>query len=181
MNMILLSIVIGEIAFWVFLFAGLLFRYVFKMKKLSTIFLLLTPLIDIFVLSATLIDLSRGAPAHFVHGLSAAYIGFTLIYGKRTIQWADRWAAYRWGAGNRPLKKKLVGKDELEHQWHEFKRFCSCMMIINVIISMFYFFVPPKQTFWFTYWIINNVGLIFIWLFVGPIWSKVKHNGKSST
>lgn len=169
MNYIFLAIIIGEIAFWVFLLAGLLLRYKWGVKNVSLIFLALTPIIDVFILVFTFIDLYNGTKPHFFHGMSAAYIGFSLIYGPGTIRRVDKWAAYKWSNGTRPVKTILKGNAEIKYQWKQFYRFVICMAIVSGLISLAFLIVPFKETFWFIYWLINNIGLVFIWLLVGPI------------
>lgn len=180
MNIIFLAIIVGEIAFWIFLLLGLLLRYKWGYKQISLVLLASTPIIDLFLLFFTLIDLSNGVKPHFFHGLSAAYIGFSIMYGHRTIRWADNWASYKWSAGNRPVKKKLYGKEDISYQWKEFFRFTICIIIISTLIALAFLIVPFEDTFWLIYWLINNVGMVIIWLLIGPIRSITKNKPKSS-
>ncbi|UZW64945.1 hypothetical protein OC195_11740 [Priestia flexa] len=83
MNPIFLAIILGEVAFWMFLALGLLCRYVWKKEKLSLVLLAATPLIDLFLLGVTFIDLSTGTKPTFFHGLSAAYIAFSIVYSTK--------------------------------------------------------------------------------------------------
>ncbi|WP_019424368.1 hypothetical protein [Paenibacillus sp. OSY-SE] len=169
MNLIFLAIIIGEIAFWIFLVSGLLLRYVWGLNKLSIILLASTPLIDIFLLIITFIDLSNGTKPHFFHGLSATYIGFSITYGHKTIKWADQWAAYKWASGERPEKKKLHGKEKVKYQWREFSRFFVCAVIILTLVGIAFFIVPFEDTFWLIYWVVNIIGTVIIWLVFGPV------------
>jgi hypothetical protein len=57
---------------------------------LSNAVLLCVPLIDVVLLAATVISVRRGAEPDIWHGLSAAYLGLTVVYGHSTIRWADR-------------------------------------------------------------------------------------------
>jgi len=70
-----------EIAFWIFILAGLTARYIFKMKRTSAVLLILTPVTDLFLLTATVIDLKNGTPASAMHGLAAIYLGVSIVYG----------------------------------------------------------------------------------------------------
>ena len=58
--MLLLLIIICEIAFWLFLLGGLAARYLFHARRLSTLLLAGSPLIDGLLLVATTIDLKSG-------------------------------------------------------------------------------------------------------------------------
>ena len=82
-------IIAAEVAFWIVIIAGLFSRYVLKFKKVSILFFLLTPLIDLGLIVLTVIDLRNGATATTAHGLSVIYIGVSIAYGKTMIAWAD--------------------------------------------------------------------------------------------
>lgn len=82
-------IIAAEILFWVAILAGLFSRYVLKQKKLSYLFFLLTPLIDLALIALTVVDLQSGAVATIAHGISVIYIGVSIAYGKTMIAWAD--------------------------------------------------------------------------------------------
>ncbi|SDD02085.1 hypothetical protein SAMN05421663_10610 [Terribacillus halophilus] len=117
MNAIIILIILCEIGFWIFIAAGLIARYVFKLPKVGLILLSATPLIDLVLLAATSFDLARGATATIAHAIAAVYIGVSLAYGKSMIRWADqRFAYYIIKQGEKP--KKLYGK---EHALKEVK------------------------------------------------------------
>ncbi|TYP69394.1 hypothetical protein [Paenibacillus methanolicus] len=105
------AIIIGcEIAFWVFVLAGLLCRYVLKAKKLGAALLLATPLIDVALLMVTVLDLRDGAVASTVHGIAAIYIGVSLVYGHSMIRWADVRFAHRFAGGPAPERPPAHGQ-----------------------------------------------------------------------
>ncbi|MGK0699646.1 hypothetical protein ACR3I8_08840 [Priestia flexa] len=147
MNPIFLAIILGEVAFWMFLSLGLLSRYVWKKEKLSLILLAATPLIDLFLLGVTFMDLSNGTKPTFFHGLSAAYIAFSIVYGHQTIKWADQWANYRWNNGTLPEKITLVGEVRKQEQWRSFYRFCKCSFIMLILIGSAFLSFPFKMLF----------------------------------
>ncbi|WP_210610469.1 hypothetical protein [Priestia flexa] len=169
MNPIFLAIILGEVAFWVFLSLGLLSRYVWKKEKLSLILLAATPLIDLFLLGVTFMDLSNGTKPTFFHGLSAAYIAFSIVYGHQTIKWADQWANYRWNNGTLPEKITLVGEVRKQEQWRSFYRFCKCSFIMLILIGAAFFIVPFQDAFWLIYWLVAIISSIFIWFIMGPL------------
>lgn len=93
--MILVFIIGCEIAFWLFLIAGLLARYVLHAKHLSAVLLICSPIIDALLLIATAIDLKNGSTPTFAHGLAAIYIGIAVAFGKQLVAATDRRFA-RW-------------------------------------------------------------------------------------
>lgn len=115
-------IVACEIGFWIFVLAGLFFRYILKKTKIGTILLICTPIVDLILLIATVIDLMNGAIATSVHGIAAIYIGVSIVYGHQMIQWADRQFAYRFAAGEKPINKKTYGKEHARNErlgWYQ--------------------------------------------------------------
>lgn len=101
----MLAIIIGcEIAFWVVLAAGIGARYLLKRPRLGLVLLACVPMIDLVLLLVTVLHLRAGATAEWAHGLAALYLGFSVVYGHMMIKWADRWAAYWWADGPKPLK-----------------------------------------------------------------------------
>ncbi|MFP7255773.1 hypothetical protein SFC02_15865 [Terribacillus goriensis] len=115
MNSIIVLIILCEVGFWVFIAAGLIARYVFKLPKFGMILLGATPLIDLILLLATGFDLARGATATVAHAIAAIYIGISLAYGKSMIRWADqRFAYYITKQGEKP--KKLYGKEHAKKE-----------------------------------------------------------------
>lgn len=104
-----LLIVGCEIAFWVFVLAGLTCRYILGHKKLGAYLLYCTPLIDLVLIAAAVADLRNGAEATFAHSLSAIYIGVSIACGHRMIKWADERFAHRFAAGAKPVPRPRYG------------------------------------------------------------------------
>ncbi|MNH94495.1 hypothetical protein D3C87_474320 [compost metagenome] len=100
-----------EIAFWVFVLAGLSTRYLLKNKRLGGLLLLGTPITDLVLLAATAIDLKQGADATIYHGIAAIYLGATIAFGHSMIKWADQQFAYRFAGGQKPKKKAKGGTE----------------------------------------------------------------------
>lgn len=67
-------IIACEIGFWLFVAAGIVVRYLFGKKKASMILLICTPVTDLVLLLATVVDLRNGAVASTMHGLAAVYM-----------------------------------------------------------------------------------------------------------
>lgn len=109
--MIAWLIIACEIGFWIFVLAGLIARYVFKQKKLGAFLLIGTPIVDLVLLLATVVDLKNGAEAAAVHGIAAIYIAVSVVYGHHMIKWADKQFAFRFANGEKPVKRKKYGKE----------------------------------------------------------------------
>ncbi|MGK5632992.1 hypothetical protein ACSNOD_31740, partial [Streptomyces sp. URMC 123] len=90
-------ILICEALFWVLLVAGLAARYAAGWRRVGAALLLGVPLLDVVLLVATVISVRGGAEPNVWHGLSAVYLGLTVVFGKDTIRWADRRFAHRFG------------------------------------------------------------------------------------
>lgn len=121
-NPILWAIIAVELAFWLTLAAGLATRYLRRKPQASRIILLCVPLLDLVLIALTTIDLSRGAEPDSVHALACVYLGFTIGFGHATIAWADRWFAYRFAGGPRPLKPPRSGPEYVRRMWAEWRR-----------------------------------------------------------
>lgn len=111
----MLGLIIGcEIAFWIFVLAGLACRYVWGRKRLGAALLICSPVVDVILLAATVIDLQGGAEARLSHGLAAVYIGASIAFGGPMIRWADVRFAYWTRGGARPQKR--YGEEHARHE-----------------------------------------------------------------
>jgi len=118
---VLLALIVAcEIGFWVILGAGLATRYLLRWTRVSTALLVCVPLVDLVLLVATVIDLSRGATAGFAHGLAAAYIGFSVAFGPSMVRWADQRFAHRFAGGPPPWRPPKHGWARTRYEWREF-------------------------------------------------------------
>jgi hypothetical protein len=114
---VLLWVILGcEVAFWVLLAAGLGARYFLKARRLSTVLLVSVPLIDVALLIFSVVDMRNGATASFRHGLAAAYIAYSVMFGHRTIRWADQRFAHRFAGGPPPWKPPKVGQPRVRYE-----------------------------------------------------------------
>jgi hypothetical protein len=138
-------IIVCEIAFWLFVLAGLVTRYILKMKPLGGLLLLCTPLIDLILIFATIIDLRDGDKASVVHGLAAVYIGVTIAYGKRMIQWADERFAYWFAKGDKPTSKPKYGTEHAKYERQGWYRSLLGWTIGNALIFMIIFLVNDHE------------------------------------
>lgn len=129
------AFIIGcEIGFWVFVLAGLVCRYIFRLKKLGKVLLYSTPLIDLALVIATVYDLRGGAEATFAHSLAAVYIGVSIAFGHRMISWADERFAHRFANGPEPAGKPKSGKAHARYERIGWLRHLLAFLIGAVIL-----------------------------------------------
>ncbi|MFC0627020.1 hypothetical protein [Kribbella deserti] len=114
--MLLAIIAACEVGFWVLLATGLAVRYALRMPRLGLVLLAGVPLVDVVMLVASVIDLQRGGEPSFKHSLAAIFIGVSVAFGHQSIKWADRWAAYRFASGPRPVKPPKRGPERARRE-----------------------------------------------------------------
>ncbi|NUP83169.1 MAG: hypothetical protein HOV96_37125 [Nonomuraea sp.] len=114
----IVAILIGcEIGFWLLLALGLASRYLWNLRKLSTALLLCVPLLDVVLLVAAVVDMRGGATADLRHGLAAAYLAYSIVFGHRTIRWADARFHHRFAGGPPPWKPPAGGMARARYEW----------------------------------------------------------------
>ncbi|PLT31628.1 2TM domain-containing protein [Peribacillus deserti] len=123
-----------EVGFWVLVITGLISRYLFQKKQLGAFFLLCTPVIDLLLLAAVVIDLRNGSSATFFHGVAAYYIGMTIAFGKGMVDWADRQFAYRFSNGSTPAKRSVYGAEHARRERRGWLRHLFGWVIGNAIL-----------------------------------------------
>jgi len=176
---ILLVLILGcEIAFWVVLLLGLVARYLFGWWRAGLYFLYSTPVIDLVLLVATVVDLRNGSEATFFHGLAAAYIGFSLAFGRRAIDWADAHFAHRFAGGPRPVKAPPQGWGNLLYELKLWGRALAACGITFVLHRLMILLVgSPDNGVALYAWDGILQGLVFFWFVFGPAWSVVFDRG----
>ncbi len=166
----------GEIGFWVFIAAGLVARYLLRLRRTGAVLLAATPAIDLAVLVATMVDLAGGGTATGVHGLAAVYLGFSVAFGPRMIRWADAKFAQRFAGGPPPPKPPKYGRAKVRYEWQEWGRCVLGAGIAAAVLLVLIFVVgSPAQT--TELWSISGVGwlprlgmITAIWFATGPLW-----------
>lgn len=159
--MIVQSIVVCEVLFWVFLGAGLVARYLLRRPALGAALLVGAPLVDVVLLVATTVDLRGGAVASSSHGLAAAYIGFSVAFGHSIIRWADTRFAHRFAGGPAPVQPPRHGMARAAREWREFGKAvvgwgiaCGLLLVAIVMVD------DPSRTESLSNWIRTlSVGL----------------------
>ncbi|MGW3009275.1 hypothetical protein ACWC9R_10600 [Streptomyces sp. NPDC001219] len=108
-------------------------------RGLGGALLLCVPLLDIILLAATVISVREGAGPSIWHGLSAAYLGLTVVYGHRTLRWADAKFAHRYGGVAKPERPKLYGRQAIANAWRSWFTFLfayvlSAALLIGLVV-----------------------------------------------
>ncbi|MCP3821633.1 hypothetical protein NLX86_27135 [Streptomyces sp. A3M-1-3] len=134
-------IIACDVVFWVLLVAGLAVRYKAGRRRLGGALLLCVPLLDVVLLAATVVSLRDGAEVDVWHGLSAAYLGFTVAFGHQTIQWADEKAGHRFGGAPRVKKPALYGRARIVQEWRSWLRFLLAYAVSCVLLFAMVWFV----------------------------------------
>jgi hypothetical protein len=168
---ILGAIAACEVAFWVFLFAGLAVRYALRRRRLSTILLLGSPLADLGLLGLSAVDLARGATATEAHALAAAYISFTVVFGHSVIRWADARFAHRFAGGPAPVKVPRRGPERVRHEWREWGKAVLACALASGLIGLGVLLVDnPDRSQALVGFEAHLGAVLVIWFAVGPLW-----------
>jgi len=170
-NFILLFIIGCEIAFWVVLFMALIVRYVLDLKKLSVVLLVSVPLIDVVLLAATTVDLSRGVAATFAHGLAAAYVGFSVAFGGVSIGWADSWFAHQFSDGAPPASAPTHGWKLIRHEFIWWLRCVLAVAVTQFLVFLAIAYIDdPQKSEELKLWFKLPLITVVLWFIFGPLW-----------
>ncbi|WP_225215235.1 hypothetical protein [Cellulomonas avistercoris] len=160
-----------EVAFWVFLAAAVVARYVFRRRRLSTVLLLCEPLIEVVLLVATVTDLLRGAEATWTHGLAALYLGFTVAFGRYTVHKVDGWVAWRFFDGPRPPRVPSGGRAKVVHEWRLWLRVVLAWVVAIAVLGVLLLIADdPAQREVLLGWAGRATLVMGIWFVAGPVW-----------
>jgi hypothetical protein len=177
--MMVAFIVGAEIAFWVVLGLGLVFRYLIKMRRTGLALLVTVPLIDVALLVATAIDLHRGAEPQSGHGLAAAYLGFSVAFGHSMLRWADQRFAHRFAGGPPPWKPPKGGWARVRYEWTSFGLALVAVAISCAILGAMYLYVGADRGPVLLAWMGRLGTVLVFWLIFGPLWQTI-FPGKSA-
>jgi hypothetical protein len=159
MNFIVWSIIACEIAFWVVIGLGLIARYMLRKNKLSLVLLSLTPVIDLYLLIASGIDMYHGATATLAHAVAAIYIGVSIAFGKSMILWADeRFRYYVVKQGEKPIKRY-----EMEYAIHYMKGVLRHVIAYAIGGGLLYF----------THWLVGDAPRTEVLIQTAKTWLLV--------
>ncbi|MBL4639075.1 MAG: hypothetical protein JKY57_00955 [Kordiimonadaceae bacterium] len=170
-SLLFFLIVACEILFWVFLFSGLALRYIFNQQLIGAYILYTVPLIDLFLLVFSAVDLHKGANATFAHGLAAAYIGLTVAFGLVIIDRADKWFAYKFSEGTRLPEEPTVGWPAVVYELKLWGRCIVAVVITYGLLSTMVGYVnEPSRTEALNIWFKIPFFTTIFWFLFGPLW-----------
>jgi hypothetical protein len=163
-NTLVTVIVACEIAFWIVLVSGLVARYVLRRRRLGAILLACVPLVDLVLLGASVLDLSRGARAEAAHGLAAAYLGFSVAFGASLVRWADERFAHRFANGPAPWRPPRYGRERTRYEWQEFgKALVAWAISCGLLLAAIAFVGDADRTEALQAWIARLTVVVAIW------------------
>lgn len=166
MDLILAVIIACEIGFWVFVVLGLLTRYVLQRRRTGAFLLTMTPVVDLVLLTAVIINLKGGGTATFFHGLAALYLGISIAYGHKMVEWADVRFAHRFAEG--PAAVKLHAAEYARACWTDVVRTTVAVGIAAGIVWLLTHLVDdPSRTDALT----GIYPVLGIWLVVDLLWA----------
>ncbi|TCK20101.1 hypothetical protein [Pseudonocardia endophytica] len=179
-NPLVLLIGAAEIAFWVFLVAGLTARYLLRARRLSSALLLCVPLVDVVLVTASLADVATGSPPGPVHGVAALYLGLTVAFGHSMVRWADVRFAHRFADGPPPARKPTGGPARTRYEWREFAKAAVAWVItvgVTVALAAVAGSGVPAPVRWLGdplwSWPARATVAALIWFAVGPLWATL--------
>jgi hypothetical protein len=179
-NPLLVLIGACEIGFWVLLGAGLAARYLLRLRGLSTVLLLAVPVLDVVLVSASLLDVAGGSSPGATHGLAAVYLGFTVAFGHATIRWIDVRFAHRFAAGPPPVKPPRYGAAKVAREWREWVKIATAwcvaaaVMVVTSLVAGTGIPMPaqwPADPMW--NWAVRVGVVVAIWFAAGPVFTTI--------
>ncbi|WP_017624338.1 hypothetical protein [Nocardiopsis chromatogenes] len=171
--MIVAFILVCEAMFWVLLLGGLGARYLLRNRGLSTVLLLLVPVLDVVLLAAISLHLASGADAEAGHGLGALYLGFTVAWGHPLIRWADARFAHRFAGGPPPPKPPKAGAAGVRHEAVAWLRTTAgCAIGAAVLAGLIWLAGDPERTQVLGGYF-ATLGIVMFWNTVIGVWGAV--------
>ena len=171
-DFVLYAAIVGcEVGFWLVLLAALASRYIARRPSLSRLLLLSLPVIDLALLGFTAIDLRRGAVATFAHGLAAAYVGFTVTFGRIAVNWADAHFAHRFAGGPLPAEAPTRGWAAVGYEFSLWARSIAACLITVVLVEVLCLMAGEAQTVELIAWHKHAFGCVVFWFLFGPLWA----------
>ncbi|MFJ2779784.1 hypothetical protein [Kitasatospora sp. NPDC087315] len=160
--------------FWVLLAAGLAARYAAGRPRLGGALLFCVPLIDVVLLVTTVLSIRDGVEPTVWHGLSAAYLGITVVYGHRTIRWADAKFARRYAGNAPPPPPKLYGRAAVLDAWAGWFRFLLAYAIsVGLIFGLVALVGGPDRGAPLLVWL-NPLTKVLVYSLIWPVVTTVR-------
>ncbi len=143
--MIGVLILVGEVAFWALVLGGLAARYPLRRPRLGAVLLLMTPVVGLALVAATVVDLRAGATAGFFHGLAAVYVGVSVAFGRRMVRWADERFARCFAGGPPPERPPRHGPEHARREREGWYRHMLAFAVGSALMLGMVFLVGDPQ------------------------------------
>lgn len=166
MDLILTVIIACEVGFWVFVVLGLVARYVLRWRRTGAVLLAMTPVVDLVLLTAVIINLQGGGTATFFHSLAALYLGISISYGHKMITWADVRFAHRFAQGPAPVKRHAL--EYAKECWTDVVRTTVAVGIAAAILWLLTTLVDDPSR---TDALMSIYPVLGIWFVIDLIWA----------
>lgn len=142
-----------------------------RRRRLSTALLLCEPVVEVVLLAATVADLLRGAEATWTHGLAALYLGFTVGFGRATVQRVDGWVAWRFFDGPRPPRVPSGGRERVLHEWRLWLGVLVSWVVAVAVLGLLLLLTDePAQRDVLLGWAGRATVVLGVWFVAGPVW-----------
>ena len=149
-------------------------RYLLRRERLSRALLFSLPVVDLFLLAFTALDLRSGTPATFAHGLATAYVGFTVAFGSVAVRWADQRFAFRFADGPPPVKAPSLGWPAVRYEFELwFRSIVAWVIAIVLLLALIAYLDNEAVTARLQDWFRIALGSVIAWFIFGPLWSLV--------
>lgn len=124
----------------------------------------------------TAIDLRRGATPDWTHGLAAVYLGFSVAFGPRMIDWSDQRFAHRFAGGPPPTKPPASPSwARVSHEWREWGRMVVAGGIASALLLVMIWYVGDAARTQELWGWMYRMGLVTtVWLVGWPVWESIK-------
>lgn len=164
-------IVACEVGFWIVLAAGLVCRYLLRLRVVGAVLLALIPLIDVVLLVAVAFDLDRGVEVGMIHRIAAVYLGVSVAFGPSIVRWADARFAYLFAGGDKPASPPKEGPEAFRRECASFGRWLVAAGISGaVLLGLGQIVADPVQVS-ALYSVFPTLAIVtVVWLITGPVW-----------
>lgn len=133
----IIALVAGEVAFWLFVLGGLTARYLLRARTLGLALLIASALVDVALLGIAVVDLRRGGDPRLTHGLAAIYLAVSIVFGHQMIRWADERFAHRFAGGPAPARPPRDGKAHAAHERRQWWRHLLAYAVAAALLGLF--------------------------------------------
>ncbi|MGZ4720858.1 hypothetical protein [Oryzihumus sp.] len=138
-------IVACEVLFWLALVAGLAARYLAGRRRLGAVLLAGAPLVDLILLTASVVDLRRGAAPSIAHALAGVYVGVSVGFGHDLVRWADARFVHRFAGAPRPPARPTHGRTHAAHERAGWYRHAVAWATGSILLGLASLLVGTEQ------------------------------------